>query len=152
MGILVPEPNTDFYSDFEHSTADSTIIAKGGISGRIRLKAAGTRLHVMVEQEPAGACLIACFREGLEKGVLRPSMRTLADVTRFTGSVDWEAIHAVAAMADWGEGGDSRIAYLVRNDLFEPLIKILRVLFSKTSHRSFTTVEDAVAWLEAPQP
>lgn len=152
MGILVAAPSTDFYSDFERSTEDSTIIARGGASGRIRLKAAGARLHVVVEQEPGGACLIACFREGLEKGVLKPSMRALADVTRFTGSVDWEAIHAIAGMAAWGEGGESRVAYLVRNDLFEPLIKILRVLFDKARHQSFTSLVDAVAWLETSDP
>jgi hypothetical protein len=151
VGILV-EPGTDFYSDFEHSTKDSTIIAKGGASGRIRLKAAGHRLHVVVENEPGGACLVACFREGLEKGVLHPSMRALADVTRFTGSVDWEAIHVVAGMAAWGEGGESRVAYLVRNDLFEPLIKILQVLFDKTRHQSFTDLAKAIAWLESDAP
>jgi hypothetical protein len=152
VGILVAEPVTDFYSDFERSTENSTIIAKGGLSGRIRLKAAGTRLHVMVEQEPAGACLIACFREGLDKGILKPSMHALADVTKFTGSVDWEAVHAVAGMAAWGEGGESRVAYLVRNDLFEPLIKILRVLFDKSRHQSFTDLAKAVVWLESGAP
>jgi hypothetical protein len=152
MGILVAAPSTDFYSDFERSTEDSTIIAKGGLSGRIRLKASGARLHVMVEQEPAGACLIACFREGLERDLLKPSMRALADVTRFTGSVDWEAVHAVAGMAPWGDGGESRVAYLVRNDLFESLIKILRVLFDKTQHQSFTDLTKAVAWLESDAP
>ncbi|HEY4264145.1 MAG TPA: hypothetical protein VGM72_02420 [Micropepsaceae bacterium] len=152
MGIFVAERSTDFYSDFEHATKDSTIIEKGGTSGRIRLKAAGNRLHVIIEQEPAGGCLIACFREGLERKILCPNMRALADVTGFTGSVDWDAIHAIGAMADWGEGGDSRVAYVVRNDQFAPLIKVLQVLFAKTHHQSFTNRKDATAWLESRDP
>jgi hypothetical protein len=152
MGIFVAEPSTDFYSGFEHASEDSTIIEKGGNTGRIRLKAAGDRLHVVIEQEPAGECLIACFREGLERKILRPNMRALADVTKFTGSVDWDAIHAIDAMADWGEGGDSRVAYVVRNDQFAPLIRVLQVLFAKTRHRSFGTFAEAIAWLETREP
>ena len=79
-------------------------------------------------------------------------MRALADVTRFTGSVDWEAIHAVADMADWGDTEGSRVAYLVRNDQFAPLIKVLQVLFAKTRHQSFTDLAEAIAWLEARDP
>ena len=73
MGIFVADPSTDFYSDFERASKDSTIIQKGSSSGRIKLKAAGAQLHVVVEREPAGECLTACFREGLEKKICVPA-------------------------------------------------------------------------------
>lgn len=144
------ERKQDFYSSFEQPNDNSVIISRGPNDGRIALKAAGERLHVIVLGEPEGECLTGCFREGLDRGVLRPNMRALVDLTRFTGAVDWSAIYTVRVMAPWGNDKDaSRIAYVVRNNMFGALIKIAGVLFSNSRHRTFDDFDAAVAWLES---
>jgi len=141
---------TEFYSDFERSSENSVFISRGSASARITLKIDGKRLYVRVAGEPRGHDLTQCFREGLDKGLIRPSMRTLVDLTRFiTGAVDWSAIFALRTLAPWGKDeGESRVAYVVRTKTFRPLLKIARVLFFRSHHRAFDNHADAIKWLE----
>ena len=151
--IPVINAGADFYRDVEVPSHGSVAISHGPPGGRIALKAAGDRLLVAVQGEPAGDCLTKSFREGLDKGVLQPNMRVLVDLTQFTGAVDWGAVFQVRTMAPWGKNSDpgaSRIAYVVRNKMFGPLIKIASVLFYRSRHRAFDARADAIAWLESP--
>lgn len=54
-------------------------------------------------------------------------------------------------MAAWGSGrdGPSCVAYVVRNAEFDMLIKIARELFTRSEHRTFTKLEEALAWLDS---
>jgi hypothetical protein len=103
----------------------------------------------VVDGEPRGEGLVECIREGMNKGVVHVSMRTLVDMTRFTGAVDWSTLHTIRDMGPWGTDGESRVAYLVRNNVFEAIIKIIQILFARTRHRSFDNFPEAIAWLEA---
>ena len=140
---------SNFYSDFKHSNENTIFITRGPASAQIRLKASGERLYFIVEGEPSGQSLVDCIREGIHKGVVHASMRTLVDMTRFTGAVEWSALHTIRDMAAWGTDGDSRVAYVVRNSVFDAVIKIVQVLFPNTRHRTFDNFPDAVAWLES---
>ena len=144
--------DADFYSDFNKATENSVVITRGNDFGRISLKADSDRLFVLIGGELHGAHFLECFREGLETGVLHPNMRTLVDLTGFTGAVDWGAVFTLRTLTSWGNKGvdQSRVAYVVRNDMFGALIKIVRVLFFNTQHRTFDNYVDAIAWLQSP--
>ena len=141
---------SEFYSDFGRSSENSAFTVRGPESARIALKIDSKRLYVVVAGEPRGNDLTQCFREGLDKGLIRPSMRTLVDLTRFTGTVDWSAVFALRTLAPWGKDeGESRVAYVVRTNTFLPLLKIARVLFFRSHHRAFDNHADAIKWLES---
>jgi len=117
--------------------------------GTVCLCAQDERLLVVVSGEPRGAALLECFEAARAEGWLRHSMKTLVDMRRFVGVVDWQAINQLRQMADWGDdAGLTRTAYLIRNDGFMPLIKIASTLFRCCQHRAFTDHELAVAWLD----
>ncbi|HXJ03297.1 MAG TPA: hypothetical protein VNH44_18910 [Micropepsaceae bacterium] len=139
----------NFFSDFQQSNENTIFITRGPPSAQIRLKVSLDRLYFVAEGEPSGLSLVDCIREGMVKGVLHDSMRTLVDMTRFTGAVDWAALHTIRDMAKWGSEGDSRVAYVVRNNVFDALIKIVQILFADTRHRTFDNFPDAIAWLES---
>ena len=145
------EPEDGFYSAFESKNDNSVFIACGPESGCIALKISGDRLYVVVRGEPKGEHLVECFRDGLDSGSLRPSMRTLVDLTDFIGTVDWRAILTVRTLAPWGkkDSGTALTAYVVRNDTFGALIKIIRTLFLGSTHRMFDNFQGAIAWLES---
>lgn len=128
------------------------VIAHGNRLGRIVLRiAASGRQHVLVEGEPEGRFLADCFRDGLACNCLNKSAPTLVDLRNFIGAIDWGAIENVSSMATWGSHGDERshVAYVLRNDEFEMLIKIARELFPHTEHRTFRNLGEAIAWLDS---
>ena len=145
------EPQEGFYSTFENAAGNSVFIVRGPESGYISLKIRDDRLYVVVRGEPKGEYLVECFRDGVDSGALRPCMRTLVDLTGFIGTVDWKALLAVRSLAPWGkkDSGVSLIAYVVRNDMFGALIKIIRTLFLGSTHRMFDNFAAAIAWLES---
>jgi len=118
--------------------------------GMVRLCAQEDRLLVVVSGEPPGTALLECFEAARAEGWLHHSMRTLVDMRRFVGVVDWQSINRLRQIADWGDvEGKTRTAYLVRNDGFAPLVKIASTLFRCCQHRTFTDHDLAVAWLDA---
>ena len=76
----------------------------------------------------------------------------MVDLTGFIGAVDWRSVFAVRTLAAWGKNGTgiSRTAYVVRNETFGAVIKVVRAVLFNSSHRSFDNFEDAMAWLELP--
>jgi hypothetical protein len=139
-----------FYRDVEATDAGAILIAPGDAHGRVALKAGADRLMVAVTGEPTGECLLECFRTGVERKIIQPDMRTLVDLTRFFGGVDWKLIFALRNLAPWGEGGtgNSRVAYLFRDGDFGAAIKIVSAMFTRTRHRGFTDRALAIEWLE----
>jgi len=127
-------------------------IARGQGSSQIVLKVRGDRAYVLVEGEPRGDDVIDVVRAGLDQGVLHGNMRTLVDLTGFIGSVDWPAIQTVRRMTRQQGDSDARVAYVVRNNLFAPLIRIVEALFSHSRHRTFHTYTEAIAWLDSDEP
>lgn len=106
---------------------------------------------IRVEEELAGADLVACIRQARESGLLPTATNTLVDLTRFHGVVDWSAVHAVRDMAPWGDGTKTkpRVAYVSKDRMFAALIRLVTGLFPRARHRLFGNVADALAWLEA---
>jgi hypothetical protein len=151
----VTQLGQEFRSGFFVDAEDADIvITHGHGNGRIQFRIKDDRLFVLVQGEPEGKSLIACVQQGLESGYMRPDMRTLVDFTRFTGPIEWDAVFTVRKMADWGKitPDQSRIAYLVPNDTFGMVLKVVRVLFFNSRHQIFTTPDKAVAWLESNAP
>ncbi|HEX3485858.1 MAG TPA: STAS/SEC14 domain-containing protein [Micropepsaceae bacterium] len=138
-----------FFTDFQQSNENTIFISSGPASAQIRLKASFDRLYVIADGEPSGQSLVECFRKGVEKGAVHASMRTLVDLTRFTGAVDWRALHTIRDMGLGSAEGQSRVAYVVRNNVFDAIIKVVQILFVNARHRTFENPADAIAWLEA---
>ena len=109
---------------------------------------------IRVYEEPTGDDLVGCIRQGRETGLLTRGERVLVDLTAFRGVVDWGAIHAVRAMDRWGEGSGekTRVAYVTKDRMFAPLIRLVTGLFPKTRHRLFGTYDAGLAWLRAGRP
>ena len=118
---------------------------------RIELRITADLLFVDLIGEPSGPDMVECFRRALDSGWLKPSMRTLVDLTEFHGTVDWAAIDAIARMAPWGRGtpGAARVAYVVRNAPFMLLIKAAWARFPLVSYRVFFSRDEAMVWLAA---
>ena len=125
------------------------LISESSTEGRVSAQLSDGILWSSVEGEPAGDCLAAVFRQGIAAGWITPSMPALVDLTRFIGSVDWAAIRTVRTMAPWGTGpsGASRVAYIVRSNLFGTLIEVASALFVNAQHRAFTNRAEALDWL-----
>jgi hypothetical protein len=129
------------------------IIVQGSNEGSVSLDFIDGILWVLVEGEPSGDDLQSCIKQALDAGVLGLNMNTIVDVTRFTGTVDWQAVRAIKDLAPWGTGGieQPRIAYIARDDVFGMLIRIICALFPRCHHRLFLDKTVALEWLEAPK-
>ncbi|MGA2051723.1 MAG: hypothetical protein ABSH19_00285 [Opitutales bacterium] len=137
----------------ESSSNEIRLTASGSPAGRFTLCVQQGLLRVTAEGEPIGQDLLVCFRRAQDAGWLQPNMRTLVDLTRFTGVIDWPAIHAIKRMAPWGTdpGPAPRTAYLVRDTLTGMVVKVLSLLFPRSRHRLFLNEAEALAWLHAPE-
>jgi hypothetical protein len=137
----VTDSDDVFFSDFPAKTANSVFIAHGTAKGRIALKTDGVRLYVVVEGEPRGEYLLRCFREGLDKKLIRPNMRTLVDMRRLVGGADWSAVFTLRTYAPWGHRPDgvSATAYLLRNDMFAPSSRLRKPCSSTPTTVPFTS-------------
>ncbi len=129
---------------------DSAEIYCGSRLGGVSLRVERGVLRIRVVNEPRGDDLVDVIRRAFEGGLLAVSTPTLVDLTEYYGTLDWEAIHKIRAMAPWGTGkpGAARVAYVSRDRLFAALIKLLRGLFPDTRHRLFATEPEALAWLQ----
>lgn len=78
--------------------------------------------------------------------LLSDDFSALADMTGFTGTIDWKVIPKISDVMPKGDSTNKN-AYIVRNTMFAVLTKINMVLFPKTQHRTFSTVAEARAWL-----
>lgn len=136
----------------ENFFEDGTCIASKTVQGGVFIRRKHDILWVLVEGEANGEDLVACFRRGLASGMIDSWMPSLVDMSRFTGAVDWAAVRKLREMVSWGRGRRvrSRVAYVLRDRQFGTLVKIVAVLFPRSSHRAFYDLNEAVAWLGAP--
>ena len=144
----------NFYSSID--TTGPAIVhlgPEGKITNDIKLKVCGHRLMVVAVGEPPSTLLLEHFREGLAQRVLHPNMRTLVDLTRFVGVVDWSALSKLRALAPWGTdpGEPPRTAYLLRESSAVMMVKAVSALFPQSAHKAFTDKDEAISWLEAAQ-
>jgi hypothetical protein len=144
----------NFYSSID--TTGPAIVhlgPQGKIANDIKLKVCGHRLMIVAAGEPPSTLLLEHFREGLAQGVLHPNMRTLVDLTRFVGVVDWSAMSKLRVLAPWGTdpGEPSRTAYLLRESSAVMMVKAVSALFPQSAHKAFTDKAKAISWLEAAQ-
>jgi hypothetical protein len=133
------------------SRAPEVSISAGGSQGRILLRIVNDLLFIDIVGEPSGPDLIDCFRRALASGRMKPCMRSMVDLTSFSGTVDWRAIDVIARMAPWGRGrpGEARVAYIVRNQPFFLLVKAAWARFPLVQYRIFFSRNEAVVWLQA---
>jgi hypothetical protein len=127
-------------------------VSRGPSECRVALRISDGLLWIDIIGEPSGPDLVDCFRTALDSGWLKPSMRTVVDLTAFHGAVDWAAIDTIARMAPWGRGrpGAARVACVVRNAPFALLIKATWVRFPLVPYRIFFSRDAALAWVTAP--
>ena len=141
-----------FYSDIDESGPSiSHLCGAERSQDSVKLKISGRKLMIAVSGEPSGRLFLEQFQEGLARKLLQPGMRTLVDVTRFVGVVDWQAMAKLREMAPWGEDKDNqpKTAYLLREGGGAMLVKAVGALFPDSEHRIFTQQADAIAWLES---
>lgn len=141
-----------FYSSIEGTgPAVVHIGTNAQMSDDIKLKICGHQLLIAVVGEPSDAFLLEHFRQGLAMKLLHPNMRSLVDLTRFFGVVNWSTLSQLRSLAPWGEDPlhPSRTAYLLRDSGAAMMVKAASGLFPKSQHRAFTERSEAVHWLEA---
>jgi hypothetical protein len=127
------------------------IVISGAAAGHVTLRVEQGLLWVTLTEEPTGTDLLACFKRAEADGWLQLQKRTLVDLTRFTGTVDWSALHAIKQMtaARAGQGIQDRVAYLARNYLLRMVVNVVCFLFPRTQHRLFLDQAEAIAWLQS---
>ena len=105
---------------------------------------------ITIDEDTTGPTVVAAATKAVEAGLLAPEISVLVDLTKFVGTIDWAAIHAVREMKDWAPPGSatSRVALLVRDKAFASLVTLLSALFSRAALQLFTEREAAFAWLE----
>ena len=129
--------------------SDPVVITHGPDAGRVTLIAGGPFLRIRVEGEARGEIFVRCVREAVAQGIVHKNTCSLIDLTLFTGTVDWKALNIIRDMTPWGEGRETRVAYLVRNNRFGLVVKVVEVLFGGLRHRIFNNADEAIAWVMA---
>jgi hypothetical protein len=141
-----------FYSD-SNATGPSTahLCGEERPLGSVKLKICGRKLLITISGEPPGHLLLEQFQEGVARKLLYPGMRTLVDMARFIGVVDWQAMAKLRELAPWekSDGFSSRTAYLLREEGAAMLVKAAGALFPGSEHRIFADRAAAIAWLES---
>jgi hypothetical protein len=108
-------------------------------------------VFVTVGEEFEGRTAIEVAKRAVASGYVAVHHGVLIDVTRFVGTIDWGAVHALREMNLWDPGGAARrIAFLVRSNAFESLVTLAAALFPRAALRLFTEGEPALAWLQEP--
>jgi len=105
--------------------------------------------HITVVGEPGGKLIPACIRFAVTNHIMRLPIPALVDVARFTGSIDWQSIQAVAEMTNVWLPDDvpSPVAYVAPSTLVALVVKLLEHIFPKSEHRLFRDRDKALAWL-----
>ncbi|MET1026959.1 MAG: hypothetical protein ABWY00_07315 [Dongiaceae bacterium] len=136
------------------------MIFYGNASGRITLRIERDVLWLTLEEDPRGADIVQSFRDAISDGLLKAGLPTVIDMLGFNGNIDWQAIRLVREMVaealppPAGEtsrlpapAAPCRVAYVTRDMLFSPVLRILRDLFPQCRHRQFRDPETALLWV-----
>lgn len=122
--------------------------------GSVALWVRDAVLWIQLQGGPPGEALLRCIRQGLLDGQVRHSMPTVVDLSRFDGVIDWPSLRAILALAPWGKGapaGAGRVGYVVRDGWFDMVIKVVRIMFPMSRHRTFIDVGGALAWVRGTE-
>jgi hypothetical protein len=132
------------------AAAPTRVFVSGNAGNRVTLGVTGDLLRIDVAGEQLDNSLVACFREAMAAGAIRPNMLCLVDLSNFNGGIDWSAVHAMADLAPWGTeaGRASKTAYVTKSAWFSAMLKLTSVLFPKSQHRQFSGVHKAMQWLQ----
>lgn len=138
------------------------MIRRGTPRGSITLEVRSGVFWVTVVEDPRGADMISAFEEARRTRLLAGPMPTIVNILEFNGSIDWGAIGAIRDMTPWErqrrphEGDQSQVlarcAYVSRDNLLSPIIKIVCDLFGRSRHRQFRDAEQALLWVLQPEP
>ena len=136
------------------------MIFYGNASGRITLRIERDVLWLTLEEDPRGADIVQSFRDAISDGLLKAGLPTVIDMPGFNGNIDWQAIRLVREMVAEAlppPAGETsrlpappalcRVAYVTRDMLFAPVLRILRDLFPQCRHRQFRDPETALLWV-----
>ncbi|HVO05045.1 MAG TPA: STAS/SEC14 domain-containing protein [Candidatus Cybelea sp.] len=125
------------------------VFARGDHRAGVRLEIADGPLLVTVEGDPPGSYFVDCFREAFGAGAIPGNTGTVVDLTGFNGRVDWSAIRAIGGFAPRSDDPHHRprVAYVTESAWFNAILKLISVLYPKSTHRRFDDVESAIAWL-----
>lgn len=140
---------TFYYIDFSNIPDEVRSLVKGQGRDVVRIAAWDEHLLIVLEGEPPAEVIVESLTAGLDAGWLHLSMKTLVDLTRYVGVIDWGALKRLSEVAAWGKVSPekSAVAYVVRNNEYGLIIKAISALFGRTRHRAFSARADAVAWL-----
>jgi hypothetical protein len=140
------------------------MIERGTARGSITLQVENGVFWVKLVQDPRGSDLVAAFQEARRSRLLVGPMPTIVDMLDYNGSIDWWAVGAIRDMTPWERQRRqenepqpvlARCAYVSRDALLAPVIKIICDLFGRSRHRQFRDAEQALLWVlqpEAPPP
>jgi hypothetical protein len=131
------------------AAAPPRVFTRSNGGNRVTLSIDGDFLRVDVAGDGLDDSIVDCFREAIAAGTVRPNMVTLVDLSDFNGGVEWPAIHTIADLIPWGSeiGRASRVAYVTKSAWFAALLKLVSVLFPRSQHRQFSSVNKAIQWL-----
>jgi len=136
------------------------MIERGTARGSISLQVKNGIFWVKLAQDPRGADLVAAFKEARDGRLLAGPMPTIVDMLDYNGSIDWWAVGAIRDMTPWERQRRredenrptlARCAYISRDTLLAPVIKIICDLFGRSRHRQFRDAEQAVLWVLQPE-
>lgn len=108
-------------------------------------------LDILAEGEPDPHSFIEAFDEVEASGQLVGPLLVVADITRYTGVVEWDLLFALRSRLDWQRISPVHVAYIVRDNAFVPIVKVTSVVFPQAAHKTFLRRKDAMAWLGACQ-
>jgi hypothetical protein len=102
-------------------------------------------LVIVTGDEVSGPVFVSAAKLAAEAGMIKDGEPMLVDLARFTGAVDWGAIHKLRGMDIWG-GAARRVALFVRDSAFASLETLIGTLFPRSSLRLFTDRIAALGW------
>ncbi len=103
----------------------------------------------VLSDDVVGAMLAAQAR-----GWLAPDSRMLFDLTLYAGSIEWRILRQILDLPCWGAAATRRMraAYIVRDGLWDAVVRVLSTQFEGTRHAAFTSAVDARCWLSSTAP
>ena len=83
-------------------------------------------------------------------GWLQPHSRSLVDIRRFSGSIDWRMLRDLTELTPWSRDRSSQsshCAYLFGDRLRDWFLSIVAGIYPGAGHRKFEEEAKAMAWL-----